>query len=97
MLLPGTYNLTFSAPLYVPRSSESVSVTSGPATTLDVELTTIDINYDGAVDFKDFDLLAASWGEIACGICAGADLTYDGNVDTNDLRTFAEYWLAGIQ
>jgi carboxypeptidase D len=97
MLLPGTYNLTFSAPLYVPRSANSVSVTSGPATILDVELTTIDINYDGGVDFADFDLLAANWGQTACGICAGADLTYDGNVDMDDLRTFAEYWLAGLQ
>jgi carboxypeptidase D len=97
MLLPGTYNLSFNAPLYVPRDANSVSVTSGPATILDIELSTIDINYDGGVDFEDFDLLAANWGQTACGICAGADLTYDGNVDMDDLRTFAGYWLAGIQ
>jgi hypothetical protein len=97
MLLPGIYDVTFSAPMYVPRTLQSVSVTSGPATILDVELTTADINYDGGVDFADFDLLAAYWGEIACGICAGADLTYDGNADMDDLRTFAEYWLAGLQ
>jgi hypothetical protein len=72
-------------------------VTSGPATIVDVELTTVDNNYDGAVDFEDFDLLAAYWGQTACGVCAGADLTYDGNVDTHDLRTFAEYWLAALQ
>ena len=38
MLLPGTYDLTFSAEGYEPRTIEDVTVEEGPATVLDVTL-----------------------------------------------------------
>jgi hypothetical protein len=42
MLLPGTYDLTFSADGYLPRVVENVIVTDGSTTRIDVELTRAD-------------------------------------------------------
>jgi len=51
-----------------------------------------DINGDSNVDFVDFALFAAYWGQLGCGTCGGADLTDDGNVDFNDLEEFVAHW-----
>lgn len=60
-----------------------------------------DLNGSGAVDLRDFAILANHWLDVECGQkyrCWGADLapdTPDGIVDTLDLAVFCEHWLEG--
>jgi len=95
MLLPGTYNLTFEADGYLPHSVNNVTVTDGPATRVDVELTAVqaDLNADGSVDLKDFSKLARYWllPESSVDIAPLPD--GDGIVDFQDLAFLSNYWL----
>jgi len=95
MLLPGTYNLIFGAPGYAQLLIENVTVTDGPATRLDVELASVDLDDDGDVDLGDFAEFAPCWGQVGCGLCEPADFTGDGNVGPDDLIELAGNWLAG--
>jgi carboxypeptidase D len=97
MLLPGTYNLIFDAPSYARRLIENVTVTDGPATRVDVELVSVDLDDDGDVDLGDFAEFAGWWLETDCGDCGGADFTGDGNVGPDDLAAFAQNWLTGVK
>jgi len=80
MLLPGTYNLIFDAPGYAQLLIENVTVTDGPATRLDVELASVDLDDDGDVDLGDFAEFAPCWRQVVYGPCEEADFTGDGNV-----------------
>jgi carboxypeptidase D len=93
MLLPGVYNLTFSAVGYVSRMAEDATVIDGAVTRIDVELSSADISGDRIVNFEDYSTLAEHWGLSGCGDCGGAELTGDGNVGIDDLRGFVENWL----
>ena len=48
---------------------------------------------DGTIDLADFGCLAASWMDIGCGECGGADFDGDNNVDVYDLEKLAGNWL----
>jgi len=97
MLLPGTYNLIFDAPGYAQFLIENVTVTDGPATRLDVELASVDLDDDGDVDLGDFAEFAPCWRQVGCGLCEEADFTGDGNVEEDDLRALAQNWLTGVE
>lgn len=93
MLLPGTYDLTFSAGGYLTQTISDVTVIDGPATRIDVELILdADLSSDGDIDFKDFALFAAQWSTEICPYCPG-DYTGDGQVDAADLSRLLAYWL----
>ncbi len=56
------------------------------------------LDIDGDVDFEDFAMFAAHWGESGCRHRywgGGTDLNGSGTVDMNDLVIFAENWLWG--
>lgn len=97
MLLPGTYNLIFDAPGYAQLLIENITVTAGPATRLDVELASVDLDDDGDVDLGDFAEFAPCWRQVGCGLCEEADFTGDGNVGPDDLRALAHNWLTGVE
>ena len=97
MLLPGVYNIIFNAPGYAQKLVENVVVANGPATRLDVELASVDLDDDGDVDLADIVEFGAWWVETGCGECGGADFTGDGNVGADDLGALGENWLAGTQ
>jgi len=52
-----------------------------------------DINLDGSVDFIDFALLAALWGQSDTKKFSEADFTGDGKINIDDLALLAENWL----
>jgi hypothetical protein len=56
-----------------------------------------DINLDGDVDFIDFALLAALWGQSDTKKLGGADFTGDGKINIDDLVLLAENWLRGAK
>lgn len=56
-----------------------------------------DIDGSGAVDMRDFRLLASRWQENACGQCDGTDMNCDGVVDFKDVAILAANWLAGTE
>jgi carboxypeptidase D len=97
MLLPGTYNLIFDAPGYAQLLIENVTVTDGPATRVDVELVSVDLDDDGDVDLADFGEFVVWWLETGCCECGGADFTGDGNVGPDDLGALAQNWLMGVE
>jgi len=97
MLLPGVYNLTFNAPGYAQKLVENVVVANGPATRLDVELSSVDLDDNGDVDLADFVEFGAWWLETGCCECGGADFSGDGDVGADDLEAIGENWLTGVQ
>ncbi len=97
MLLPGTYDLTFSAGGYLAQTISGVIVSDGQATRIDVSLILdADLSGDGGVDFEDFALFAAQWGAETCRYCPG-EYTGDEIVDASDLSRFLAYWLWDAQ
>jgi hypothetical protein len=96
MLLPGTYNLVFYAPGYVPRLVRDVVVTDGPVTRVDIELlpeqASPDFNYDGTVNIEDLKILIEYWGKDEPLVDIAPLPDGDGNVDEQDLDLFMEYW-----
>lgn len=97
MLLGGTYDFVFDAPGYARHVVENVVVTAGPATRVDVELASVDLDDDGDVDLGDFGEFAAWWLQTDCGFCGGADFDGDGDVGAEDLKAIGENWLTGVQ
>lgn len=97
MLLPGTYELTFSAPGYESRSIKNVTVTDGSAIRLDVKLVPgqgfPDFNRDEKVDTKDFCKLAQYWLSDESSVDIAPLPNGDGIVDFQDMAVLAEYWL----
>jgi carboxypeptidase D len=96
MLLPGTYDLVFHVPGYVPRAVRDISVTDGPASRVDIELipeqASPDFNHDRKVDIEDLLKLIEHWGQDEPSVDI-APLPYgDGVVDSVDLDLFMEYW-----
>ena len=58
-----------------------------------------DFDGDGDNDFRDFAILAASWGQADAGFfCGGTgtDLTNDGYVGFPDFKAFTDNWLQGF-
>ena len=53
----------------------------------------VDFNGDGTVDFKDFSILAQSWGRQESSVDIGPRPFGDHIVDIQDVATLAEYWL----
>jgi len=60
MLLPGTYNLDFSAPGHITRTVPGVVVSDGAAARVDVALADPDIDNDGVVGATDLQLVVLS-------------------------------------
>jgi hypothetical protein len=56
----------------------------------------VDFNGDGTVDFKDFSILAQSWGKDEPSVDIGPRPFGDHIVDIQDVATLAEYWLKEI-
>ena len=57
-----------------------------------------DLNSDGAVNFRDFDVLARYWMDYICSEpdwCQRSDLNRTSRVDSMDLLIFTECWLEG--
>ena len=55
-----------------------------------------DIDRDGIVDKRDFDIIYSRWGEQDCGLscwCNHADINRNGVVDILDLGIFCDNWL----
>jgi len=76
LLLPGTYNLAFTATGYIPYRVNGVEVIDGWATRRDVPLSDGDINVDGKVDDEDVDLAV----RVILGITPiEVDIDIDGN------------------
>ncbi len=76
LLLPGTYNLAFTAPGYIPYRVNRVEVIDGDATRRDIWLSDGDINVDDKVDDEDVDLAI----RVILGITPiEADIDIDGN------------------
>jgi carboxypeptidase D len=100
MLLPGTYDLIFNVPGYVPRSAKNVAVNDGFATSVDVELiptqASPDFNRDGIVDFTDYSQLAQYWQQDKSSVDISPLPNGYGIVDFHDLSLLAEYWLEEI-
>jgi hypothetical protein len=58
-----------------------------------------DLNNDGAVNFKDFDLFAHYWVDYICSEpdwCQRSDLNRTSRVDSMDLLIFTECWLERV-
>jgi carboxypeptidase D len=97
MLLPGQYDLTFSAPGYVPQTVTGVTVGEGVATRIDVELVfNADLSGDNDIDFEDFALFAEKWHTDICPGCPG-DYSGNGRVDAEDLVGLMSFWLADVE
>lgn len=97
MLLPGQYDLTFTAPGYLPQTITGVTVSEGPATRIDVELIfDADLSGDGDINFEDFALFAEVWQTDVCPKCPG-DYSGNGHIDAEDLARLIASWLAGIE
>jgi carboxypeptidase D len=96
MLLPGTYDLMFCAPGYIPRLMRDVVVTDGPAIRVDIELlpeqASPDFNRDGIVNIDDLEIMIEHWGQDKSLIDIAPLPNGDGIVDENDLNLFMEYW-----
>ncbi|MHC4594256.1 MAG: M14 family zinc carboxypeptidase [Planctomycetota bacterium] len=96
MLLPGTYNLIFNIPGYVPRSAKDIIVTDGFAIRVDVELipeqASPDFNGDGVVDLQDLLILIEYWGRDEPSVDIAPLPDGDGTVDSQDLALLMEYW-----
>ncbi|MGC8737227.1 MAG: M14 family zinc carboxypeptidase [Candidatus Hydrogenedens sp.] len=76
LLLPGTYNLAFTAPGYIPYRVNGIEVVDGWATRRDIPLSDGDINSDGKVNDEDVDLAV----EVILGITPiDKDIDVDGN------------------
>ncbi len=94
MLLPGTYHLTYSAPGYVIRSVPNVTVTEGPASRVDLELASADVNSDGAVDAADIQKVINA----ILGIDPSLDCDFDGGgVTATDLQLIIRTVLSTAQ
>lgn len=97
MLLPGQYDLTFSAPGYLPQTVTGVIVGEDAATRVDVELVfDADLSGDDDIDFQDFAIFAEKWQTEACPGCPG-DYSGDGRIDAEDLVRLMSSWLAGSE
>ncbi|MBI2431312.1 MAG: carboxypeptidase regulatory-like domain-containing protein [Candidatus Hydrogenedentes bacterium] len=83
LLLPGEYRLQVRAPGYIPFEVEGVAVTEGPATRVDVGLSTGDLDGDGAVNAVDIQSVLES---ILSADPSGADVD-GGGVTVTDLQT----------
>jgi carboxypeptidase D len=96
MLLPGTYNLMFNVPGYVPRSVKNIVVNDGFAVRVDVELipeqASPDFNWDGKVDISDLLILIENWGQEELSVDIAPLPDGDGIVDYEDLTLLMEYW-----
>jgi hypothetical protein len=96
MLLPGTYNLIFNVPGYVPRLVKNITVDEGPAVRVDVELipeqASPDFNRDGKVDIKDLERVIEHWGRNEPSVDIAPLPDGDGTVDYKDLALLIEYW-----
>lgn len=56
-----------------------------------------DLNVDGKVDFNDFSLLAAYWGQQEPSVDIAPLPLGDNKVDYEDMACFAENWLTGTK
>lgn len=56
VLLPGTYAMRWEAAGYIPWRQRDIQVTEGPATRVDVNLSTGDLNGDNAVNASDIQI-----------------------------------------
>lgn len=96
MLLPGTYDLIFNVPGYVPRSVKDVTVSDGFAVRIDIELipeqASPDFNGDEIIDIKDLLILIEHWGQEEPSVDIAPLPDADGIVDSNDLALLMEYW-----
>jgi len=96
MLLPGTYDLVFHVPGYVPRGVKNVVVTDGPAVRADIELlpeqASPDFNRDGIVNIKDLEILIEYWSQDEPLVDIAPLPDGDGIVDEQDLVLFMEFW-----
>jgi hypothetical protein len=96
MLLPGTYDLVFYAPGYVPRLARDVAVTDGLAIRVDIQLlpeqASPDFNHDGTVNIEDLEILVEYWGQDEPLVDIAPLPDGDGIVDEQDLILFMEYW-----
>ncbi len=73
LLLPGTVDLGFSAPGYIPYHVNGVVVEDGAATRVDVPLSDGDVNLDGSVGAADV--------QAAVNALLGYTMPYDADVD----------------
>jgi len=96
MLLPGTYDLVFHVPGYVPRGVRNVVVTDGPAVRVDIELlpeqASPDFNRDGIVNINDLEILIEYWSQEEPLVDIAPLPDGDGTVDEQDLVLFMEFW-----
>lgn len=96
MLLPGTYDLVFHAPGYVPRLVRDVVVTDDFAIRVDIELlpeqASPDFNHDGTINIEDLEILIEYWGQNEPSVDIAPLPDGDGIVDEQDLDLFMEYW-----
>jgi hypothetical protein len=96
MLLPGTYDLIFNVPGYVPRSVKNVTVNDGHAVRIDIQLipeqASPDFNGDGRIDIKDLLILIEHWGQEESSVDIAPLPDGDGIVDSEDLVLLMEYW-----
>jgi len=96
MLLPGTYNLVFYSPGYVPRLVKDVMVTDEHAIRVDIQLlpeqASPDFNHDGTVNIEDLEILIGHWGQNEPLVDIAPLPDGDGIVDKQDLDLFMEYW-----
>lgn len=98
MLLPGTYELNFSAPGYRSRTVSDVAVSEGNAARLDVslrpEILPGDVNDDGKIDLADFILAMRAVIENALDLYKEADVNADARIGLEEaiylLRELAE-------
>lgn len=77
LLLPGIYELRFSAPGYITYYTPEIEVSEGPATRVDIAITDGDINGDGRIDATDLQL-------VVNGVL-GRPVPYDVDVDGRGL------------
>jgi len=96
MLLPGTYDLVFDVPGFVPRGVRNVIVTDGPAARVDIELlpeqASPDFNRDGIVNIKDLEILIGHWDQENPLVDIAPLPDGDGIVNEQDVELFMEYW-----
>jgi hypothetical protein len=75
---------------------ETIWTNLGYQTTLVCEISPMDLNNDGIVNFSDFAIFAFYWMDDTCSgpdWCEGSDSDYSGLVDFIDLSIFTENWL----